>query len=598
MCASEHNKNLKAKKDADDTIRNEDMKDDEKYYTFAMRDARSSESRVLGAMAIGLQVGNGKGGTDCIVNLEDKYWTAAINKPTNAQLYNELDRRKTIGIHDVKYTKKTHRSELINALVSTGANMTASPFLKEKISALLLVASSNKRKKPSTSSPGGEIASPANTVSSNYVDPSPDEYLTPDDTSFITHDDFSAAIQEEMSIIDGTTKINYSKQPNMASMVATAFAHWSESDYLGMPGNKTDAKHAMTKYINEHRREPAIEGGRYGLDLHQFAFTFKSKWKPAKLPVKNLRYANSYIRIASTILHPETRELSSKLLSGKKNIDDHDLGNDTVEAGWNHLASKYNDPDFEVPTPFKDDPSANSEAAIEVPHWEHYDPNCDIGNTIPLLVDGKAMRRMYTEVIARPYRTLVEKWTHTETGGGGNNITLSHRFANGQPWLTYIFLLDKEHSGGETGGLFLYDRSGVVPAEYRIEEGAGENAGDDAVDRMLSGGSTGRSPKRMKDLETALTKSLETCFAMAEERGLFAGDAKARTVNDIVEDIKITKKQMADLREMETDSLLSADSDEEDSDGDGDGMSAYKLAIASLKKRLKELKSELKNHSK
>ena len=82
MCASEHNKNLKAKKDADDTIRNEDMKDDEKYYTFAMRDARSSESRVLGAMAIGLQVGNGKGGTDCIVNLEDKYWTAAINKPT------------------------------------------------------------------------------------------------------------------------------------------------------------------------------------------------------------------------------------------------------------------------------------------------------------------------------------------------------------------------------------------------------------------------------------------------------------------------------------------------------------------------------------
>ena len=89
---------------------------------------------------------------------------------------------------------------------------------------------------------------------------------------------------------------------------------------------------------------------------------------------------------------------------------------------------------------------------------------------------------------------------------------------------------------------------------------------------------------------------------MAEERGLFAGDAKARTVNDIVEDIKITKKQMADWREMETDSLLSADSDEEDSDsdGDGDGMNTYmyKLAIASLKKRLKELKSELKNHSK
>lgn len=82
VCASEHNKNLKAKKDADDTIRNEDMKDDEKYFTFAMRDARSSESRVLGAMAIGLQVSNGKGGKDCIVNLEDKYWTAAINKPT------------------------------------------------------------------------------------------------------------------------------------------------------------------------------------------------------------------------------------------------------------------------------------------------------------------------------------------------------------------------------------------------------------------------------------------------------------------------------------------------------------------------------------
>ena len=97
-----------------------------------------------------------------------------------------------------------------------------------------------------------------------------------------------------------------------------------------------------------------------------------------------------------------------------------------------------------------------------------------------------------------------------------------------------------------------------------------------------------------------LTKSLETCFAMAEERGLFAGDAKSRTVNDIVEDIKMTKKQMADLKAMEEDSIFSDDSNEEDSDGDsdGEGMNTYELAIASLKKRLKELKSELKNHSK
>lgn len=477
--------------------------------------------------------------------------------------------------------------------------MTVSPFLSEKISALLLAASTNKRKKPSASRPGGEVSSPASTASSNYVDPTPDEYLTADDTSFVTHDEFSAAIQEDVSIIDGTTKIDYSKQPNMATMVATAFDHWNDSGYLGMPGNKTDAKHAMMKYINEHRREATIDGGKHELDLHQFAFTFKSKWKPAKLPVKNLRYASSYIRIAGTILHLETRELSSKLLSGKKNIDDHDIGgDDTVEAGWNHLASKYNDPDFEVPTPFQDDPSANSEAAIEVPYWEYYDPNTDIGNTIPLLVDGKAMKRIYHEVIARPYRTLVEKWTHTETGGGGNNIMLSHRFSNGLPWLTYIFLLDKEYSGGETGGLFLYDRSGVVPAEYRVEEGAGESVGNDAVARMLAG--AGKSPKRMKDLETALTKSLETCFAMAEERGLFAGDAKSRTVNDIVEDIKMTKKQMADLKAMEEDSIFSDDSDEEDSDGDsdGEGVNTYELAIASLKKRLKELKSELKNHSK
>ena len=148
------------------------------------------------------------------------------------------------------------------------------------------------------------------------------------------------------------------------------------------------------------------------------------------------------------------------------------------------------------------------------------------------------------------------------------------------------------------GGLFLYDRSGVVPAEYRVEEGAGESVGNDAVARMLAG--AGKSPKRMKDLETALTKSLETCFAMAEERGLFAGDAKSRTVNDIVEDIKMTKKQMADLKAMEEDSIFSDDSDEEDSDGDsdGEGVKTYELAIASLKKRLKELKSELKNHSK
>ena len=118
--------------------------------------------------------------------------------------------------------------------------------------------------------------------------------------------------------------------------------------------------------------------------------------------------------------------------------------------------------------------------------------------------------------------------------------------------------------------------------------------------RMLASGGAGKSPKRMKDLETALTKSLETCFAMAEERGLFAGDTKSRTVNDIVEDIKMTKKQMADLKAMEEDSIFSDDSDEEDGDGDsdGEGMNTYELAIASLKKRLKELKSELKNHNK
>ena len=51
---------------------------------------------------------------------------------------------------------------------------------------------------------------------------------------------------------------------------------------------------------------------------------------------------------------------------------------------------------------------------------------------------------------------------------------------------------------------------------------------------------------------------------------------------------------------MEEDSIFSDDSDEEDSDGDsdGEGVKTYELAIASLKKRLKELKSELKNHSK
>lgn len=82
ICASEHNNNLKANKEADDVIRNEDMKDDEKYLAWAMRGATTSESRVLGAMAIGLQVSDGKGGKDFIIKLEDKYWTAAINKPT------------------------------------------------------------------------------------------------------------------------------------------------------------------------------------------------------------------------------------------------------------------------------------------------------------------------------------------------------------------------------------------------------------------------------------------------------------------------------------------------------------------------------------
>ena len=81
-CASEHNNNLKAKKEAGNVIRNEDMKDDEKYLAFAMSGATTSESRVLGAMAIGVQVSDGKGGKEFIVNLEDKYWTAAINKPT------------------------------------------------------------------------------------------------------------------------------------------------------------------------------------------------------------------------------------------------------------------------------------------------------------------------------------------------------------------------------------------------------------------------------------------------------------------------------------------------------------------------------------
>ena len=90
---------------------------------------------------------------------------------------------------------------------------------------------------------------------------------------------------------------------------------------------------------------------------------------------------------------------------------------------------------------------------------------------------------------------------------------------------------------------------------------------------------------------------------MAEERGLFAGDTKHRTVNNIVEDMKTTKTQIAEWKKMETDSLLEDSDSDDDNNEDGDdgdddgGMSTYEMAIAKLKQRMKALKSELKNHA-
>lgn len=433
------------------------------------------------------------------------------------------------------------------------------------MSALLSVAS-NKRKKPTANGSVG-VASAASTASSNYVEPTANEYITPEDMSFITQEAFTVAIQEEISIAENSNKIDYSQQPKMGNMVTLAYNHWVKIEYRGLPDNKTNVRYAMMKYINEHRREAVVEGGGFEMDLKQFVFHFKSKWKPQKLPVKTLCFVNSHLCIAGIMVDPENRELASKLLSGQKNIDDHDLSIDTVEGGWDHLASLYNDPKHEVPVPFANNPSADSDAALEVPYWEYYAPNTDIGNSIPLLSGGKAMRSIYMETIARPYRTLVDKWTHTETGNGGDKALLSHRFSNNLHWLTYIFVLDKEMAGGKTGGLFLYDRSGVVPADFRIEEGAGEQPDDDGVARILHSG--GRSTKRMKDLENALSKSMETCFTMAEERGLFAGDARPRTVNDIVEDLKMTKEQIAAWKDMKKNDVMGDDSNSDDSDCDG-----------------------------
>jgi len=294
---------------------------------------------------------------------------------------------------------------------------------------------------------------------------------------------------------------------------------------------------------------------------------------------------NLFLRIVGVTLHPELKDLVEKLLSGQKNIDDHDLGDDTISGGWDHLAAKCNEKSFEVPIPLLE-PNDDSEAAITVPYWDFYDPNFDVGNSIPLVADGKAMKKILYETIIRPYRTLVDKWTKSETGNGGDNVLLSHVWSNNLPWLTYIFVLDQQMSNGETGGLFLYDRSGVVPAEYRVEEGAGAHL-DGAGSTKSTSSPGGKSSKRMKDLEAF--------FDMAAERGLFGGDNKSRTIVDIVEDLRETKEQISRWKKLQREEFDS-DSDS-DGDSDDDAMNTSELAIMKLKQRKKELKSELKNHN-
>lgn len=208
------------------------------------------------------------------------------------------------------------------------------------------------------------------------------------------------------------------------------------------------------------------------------------------------------------------------------------------------------------------------------------------------------MQKILYEDVIRPYRTLVEKWTHTETGNGGDDVFLSHRFTNGSSWLTYIFALDQQISRSETGGLFLYDRSGVVPEEFRVEEGGGSHcSGGDLNGRKVSPSS--KRAKRMDEFKELMQASL----GFAAESGLFgapdpATARKESPVKAILEELRDVQVQIGEWRKMEADSFGVSDVDPDSSDDDGDGISTFQLAIKELKERKKELKLELNNYQK
>ena len=144
----------------------------------------------------------------------------------------------------------------------------------------------------------------------------------------------------------------------------------------------------------------------------------------------------------------------------------------------------------------------------------------------------------------------------------------------------------------------LYDRSGVVPEEFRVEEGGGSHCSGGDLNGRKASPSSKRS-KRMDEFKELMQASL----GFAAESGLFgapdpASARKESPVKAVLEELRDVQVQIGEWRKMEADSYGVSDVDPDSSDDDGDGISTFELAIKELKERKKELKLELNNYQK